>query len=105
MLPITARRLFVRSPTVVARRSQSTSVFAADNLKKFVPNVTITENTTLGELWDGVYVKYKYRLAYPVALWIGFLWYNLWGPYKSKAEKEKIREREDYLKSLEFHQK
>ncbi|KAJ3175369.1 hypothetical protein HK101_010682 [Irineochytrium annulatum] len=85
-------------------RSQSTSVFAADNLKKFVPNVKFTSQTTLGELWDGLYVKYRYRLAYPIALWVGFLYYHLWNPYMPASEKRKIREHQDRLSALEFHQ-
>ncbi|KAI8850808.1 hypothetical protein BC829DRAFT_388356, partial [Chytridium lagenaria] len=87
----------LRSPLTVSRRSQSTSVFAADNFKKFVPNVKLSGDTTLGQ--------YKYRLAYPVGLWIGFLWYNLWNPLKPASEKKAIREHEDRLLKLEFHQK
>ncbi|KAJ3100049.1 hypothetical protein HDU97_002533 [Phlyctochytrium planicorne] len=94
-----------RSPVVVSRRSQSTGVFAADNLKKFVPNVKLSGETTLGQVWDGLYTNYKYRLAYPIGIWVGFLWYNLWNPYKSADEKRKIREHEDRLQKLEFHQK
>ncbi|KAJ3211537.1 hypothetical protein HDU67_004440 [Dinochytrium kinnereticum] len=82
----------------------STGVFAADNLKKFVPNVKLSGETTLGQLWEGIYVKYKYRLAYPVGLWVGFLWYNLWQPYKSAEEKKKIAAHEDRLSKLEYHQ-
>jgi hypothetical protein len=61
------------------RRSQSTGVFSSDNLKKYVPQVKLSGSTTLGEVWDAVYAKYKYRLAYPIILWVGFLYYNLSG--------------------------
>ncbi|KAJ3190743.1 hypothetical protein HK101_008421 [Irineochytrium annulatum] len=100
-------RVLTRSPRSILQtpvRSQSTSVFAADNLKKFVPSVKFTSETTLGELWDGLYVKYRYRLAYPIALWVGFLYYNLWNPYMPASEKRKIREHQDRLSALEFHQ-
>ena len=40
----------------------------------------VTSATTLGEVYDRAVVKYKYRLAYPILAWIGFLWYNLWIP-------------------------
>ncbi|KAI8927900.1 hypothetical protein BC831DRAFT_393210, partial [Entophlyctis helioformis] len=70
-----------------------------------VPNVKgITGETTLGEVYDRVYTKYQYRLLYPIAGWIGFLWYFLWTPYMPADEKAKLKARLEHLKSLEFHQ-
>ncbi|KAJ3331479.1 hypothetical protein HDU76_003085 [Blyttiomyces sp. JEL0837] len=106
IFPRIARPLISRSPLtgVSAIRSKSTFVFAPENLAELLPKVNISGSTTLGEVWDQVYVKYQYRLAYPVLLWAGFLWYNLWNPYMKKAEKKKLKDHEDRLKKLEFHQ-
>ncbi|KAI8822543.1 uncharacterized protein EV422DRAFT_524414 [Fimicolochytrium jonesii] len=58
----------------------NSSVFARDNFAKYVPDVKISPETTLGELWEKCYVKYRYRLLYPIAAWVGFLYYQFWVP-------------------------
>ncbi|KNC98132.1 uncharacterized protein SPPG_06539 [Spizellomyces punctatus DAOM BR117] len=100
-----AARPAVASRALVApqRRMASTSVFAADNFKKYVPDVRLTGETTLGEIYEKAYVRYRYRLLYPIAAWVGFLYYYLWVPYAPESEKKAVREREEYLKSLEYH--
>ncbi|RKO89195.1 hypothetical protein BDK51DRAFT_46901 [Blyttiomyces helicus] len=83
-LPI-IRAAIRTAPTTAIRlaapaRAQSTSVFARDNLVKFVPNVKFTPETTLGDLHEGLYVKYRYRLAYVAIGWTGLLYYLFWNP-------------------------
>ncbi|KAJ3417377.1 hypothetical protein HDV05_004842 [Chytridiales sp. JEL 0842] len=90
--------------TAASRRAASTSVFSKDTFAKYVPQVKLQGSTTLGEIWDAAFVKYRYRLAYPIAIWVGFLWYNLSGTLKTPEEKKELRARGEKLKSLEFHQ-
>ncbi|KAI8919407.1 hypothetical protein DFJ77DRAFT_424460, partial [Powellomyces hirtus] len=73
------------------------------NFAKYVPDIKLTGETTLGEVWEKCYVKYRYRLIYPIGLWVGFLYWKLWVPYTPEAEKKKLKAREDYLTGLEFH--
>ncbi|KAJ1558900.1 hypothetical protein HK405_012783 [Cladochytrium tenue] len=94
----------VVAAAALGRRNASTSVFAWAHLKTFLPPLKVESTTTLGEIYDQVYGKYRYRLAYPVLLYGGYLWWNLWTPYISKEEKEKIKEHEDRLGKLEFRQ-
>ncbi|KAI9105823.1 hypothetical protein DFS34DRAFT_601060 [Phlyctochytrium arcticum] len=100
-----ARPMASTSRALVApqRRAASTSVFALDNLKKFVPPVKLSPETTLGEIYEKAYVKYQYRLAYPIIAWVAFLYYQLWVPYAPASEKKEFMKRQEYLKSLEFH--
>jgi hypothetical protein len=61
-------------PSRLYTRQQST-------IAKYLPNFTgVNSKTTLGEVWDRAYTNYRYRLAYVVLAWGGFLWYNLWVP-------------------------
>ena len=61
-------------------RSQSNTIFSTSTITSKLPQVKLSSSTTLGEVWEGAFVKYKYRAVYPVLLWVGFLWYNLWTP-------------------------
>ena len=100
----------------LSKRSYTTkSVFCSSTITSKLPQVKLCSSTTLGEIWDAAFVKYKYRMAYPALLWAGFLYYNLWVPYFSfsfltlssympEAEKKALKAKEDYLTSLEFHQ-
>ncbi|KAI9205700.1 uncharacterized protein BJ171DRAFT_501208 [Polychytrium aggregatum] len=101
-----ARRFSALTPAARAGsvRHNSNSVFASDNLKKFVPKVEFTDSTTLGQIWDACYVKYRYRLIYPVIGWIGVLYYFLWIPYIPESEKVAAAEKAEKLKALEFRQ-
>ncbi|KAJ3191989.1 hypothetical protein HDU82_003348 [Entophlyctis luteolus] len=97
-----ARRRFLSSSAASPR---TVGVFSREGLAYLLPKTAhLSANSTLGEVWDAVYTKYPYRLAYPVLLWATFLWYNLWVPEISAAEKKALKDRIDYLKSLEFHQ-
>ncbi|KAJ3019787.1 hypothetical protein HKX48_001760 [Thoreauomyces humboldtii] len=89
---------------IVQRRAQSTSVFARDNFAKYAPDLKLSGETTLGEVWDKAYVKYRYRLVYPIVAWVGFLYWQLWIPYADPKEKAAARARLDHLESLNFHQ-
>ncbi|KAJ3395238.1 hypothetical protein HDU84_000005 [Entophlyctis sp. JEL0112] len=106
-------QLGLRAAAVVARHRfvsssaapRTVGAFSREGLAYLLPKTShLSANSTLGEVWDAVYTKYPYRLAYPVLLWATFLWYNLWVPEISAAEKKALKERIDYLKSLEFHQ-
>ena len=55
----------------VIRRSASTSSYFPD-----VKGVSL--DTSLGEVWNRVYTKYRYRLVWPIVGWIGFLYLTLW---------------------------
>ncbi|KAI8609425.1 hypothetical protein BC830DRAFT_1049849, partial [Chytriomyces sp. MP71] len=78
---------------------------SSESLGALLPNTAgLSLNSTLGEVHERFYAKYQYRLIYPVLLWAGFLWYNLWVPEMPKEEKKALQERLAYLKSLEFHQ-
>ncbi|TPX31604.1 hypothetical protein SmJEL517_g05101 [Synchytrium microbalum] len=91
-----------------ARQTMATrnhhSVFAWDNLKNLLPEVPKSTEATLGSVWDGIYTNYRYKMIYPVLLWIAFLEYNLWTPYAKDSSKVVEREKEEHLKSLEYHQ-
>jgi hypothetical protein len=90
--------MFIKPNRLVGLRFNSTL--------KFLPNLQgVNGNTTLGEVYNRVYGKYRYRLVWPILGWIGFLYYNLWFPYDSDAVKAKALERMEKLKSLEFVQK
>ncbi|KAL2918610.1 hypothetical protein HK105_202011 [Polyrhizophydium stewartii] len=105
MIGITTRRL--ASQALSRRAVPANMVQARSNwsLSSSLPNLKgVNGETTLGEVWDRVYVKYRYRLMYPLAAWIGFLWYNLWIPYTPASEKAAQKARMDHLKSLEFKQ-
>ncbi|KAH6566095.1 hypothetical protein BASA50_011061 [Batrachochytrium salamandrivorans] len=118
MFSITSRRVLTSASTAASAstralvRPQSMGVAHLQmqtrsnwNLSAGLPNLKgMNGQTTLGELWERAYVKYQYRLMYPIAAWVGFLWYNLWVPYAPKAEKAEAKARMDYLKSLEYHQ-
>jgi hypothetical protein len=68
MFPI--RRL--ASQSLVQVRNQST--FA-----KYLPDLSgVNGQTTLGNLSERLYTKYRYRLVWPIAGWIGFLYVTLW---------------------------
>ncbi|KAJ8324172.1 hypothetical protein QVD99_008508 [Batrachochytrium dendrobatidis] len=92
--------------TAFARPSLQMQQFRSNwNFSSALPNLKgINGQTTLGEVWDRAYVKYQYKLMYPVSAWILFLWYNLWNPYAPASEKAEKKARLDHLKSLEFHQ-
>nr|KAJ3421572.1 Squamous cell carcinoma antigen recognized by T-cells 3 [Polyrhizophydium stewartii] len=95
------------APALSRRAVPANMVQARSNwsLSSSLPNLKgVNGETTLGEVWDRVYVKYRYRLMYPLAAWIGFLWYNLWIPYTPASEKAAQKARMDHLKSLEFKQ-
>ncbi|KAI9339932.1 hypothetical protein BDR26DRAFT_777781, partial [Obelidium mucronatum] len=78
---------------------------SSESIGALLPRVShLNAGSTLGEVADAVYYKYQYRLIYPVALWAGFLWYNLWVDDVPEAEKKVLQERLAYLKALEFHQ-
>ncbi|KAI9350059.1 hypothetical protein DFJ73DRAFT_832967 [Zopfochytrium polystomum] len=102
----TARSAAAAGPlrTTAIVRHSSNSVLAWSHLKTFLPRLNYNGSSTLGEVYDGLYAKYKYRLAYPVLLWGLFLYSNLWGSYISPEEKAQIRAHDEKLKSLEFHQ-
>ncbi|KAI9005376.1 hypothetical protein BC832DRAFT_557278 [Gaertneriomyces semiglobifer] len=102
--PLAGRPASAASRALVPRRHQSTSVFAADNLKKFLPDVKFTGETTLGEIFEKGYTRYRYRLVYPIAAWVGFLYVYMWHPYRPEAEKKVDKDRLDYLDSLKFRQ-
>ncbi|TPX44375.1 hypothetical protein SeLEV6574_g04536 [Synchytrium endobioticum] len=94
-------------PTVLLQqqtRKQSTSVFAWNNLKKFVPQVPLSFEATLGQVWDGLYTNYRYKMVYPILLWIAFLQHNLWVPYTKESDKAVLRAKEERLQKLEYHQ-
>ncbi|KAI9333097.1 hypothetical protein BDR26DRAFT_868589 [Obelidium mucronatum] len=76
-------RSFNIRPAAAAVRSYSTvktvGAFSSESIGALLPRVShLNAGSTLGEVADAVYYKYQYRLIYPVALWAGFLWYNLW---------------------------
>ena len=65
----------------VGRRfASSNSIFQWSTVAEKLPQVPLKSSTTLGELWDAAFVKYKYRAAYPLLGYIGFLYYSLWTP-------------------------
>ena len=65
-------RLGLRMPKTI--RNMST-------IRSYLPDFKgVNGDTTLGEVFSRAYGQYKYRLAYPLVAWIGFLWYNLWVP-------------------------
>ncbi|KAJ3041864.1 hypothetical protein HDV00_008568 [Rhizophlyctis rosea] len=104
-----ARGLLARPAvrTTLSRRTffvSENSVVHPNNFKKYVPKVEWKGETTLGQVYDGLWTNYRYRAAWPIVAWVVFLWYNLWVPYMPAHEKEKLKERMDYLKSLEFRQ-
>ncbi|KAJ3377245.1 hypothetical protein HDU92_008507, partial [Lobulomyces angularis] len=86
------------------RQLSSTSVFAPSFLKTFLPQVNFKGETTLGEIFDSAYTNYKYKMAYPIILWGVFLYANLWQDYRPEADKAVERQRQQYLKKMEFHQ-
>ncbi len=69
-------RSFVRQQST----QSSNSILSMSTITSKLPQVKLSSSTTLGELWEGAFVKYKYRAVYPILLWVGFLWYNLWSP-------------------------
>ncbi|KAI8831024.1 hypothetical protein CcCBS67573_g00974 [Chytriomyces confervae] len=92
-----------------AARFQSTKTvgaFSSESIGALFPSTAgLSANSTLGEVYERLYTKYEYRLAYPIALWVGFLWYNLWIEEMPASEKKALKDRIEYLKTLEFHQK
>ncbi|KAJ3006669.1 UNVERIFIED_CONTAM: hypothetical protein HDU68_003957 [Siphonaria sp. JEL0065] len=97
-------------PAASSVRAYSTGktvgAFSGESIGALLPRVShLNSSSTLGEVADAVYTKYQYRLIYPVALWAGFLWYNLWVDEIPAAEKKALQARLEYLKNLEFHQK
>ncbi|KAJ3298594.1 hypothetical protein BCR33DRAFT_716722 [Rhizoclosmatium globosum] len=103
-------RSFRPSAARASARALSTGrtvgAFSAESIGALLPKIGhLNANSTLGQVWDAVYVKYQFRLIYPVALWAGFLWYNLWVPDMPAAEKKVLQDRLNFLKDLEFHQK
>ncbi|KAJ3293655.1 hypothetical protein HK104_004293 [Borealophlyctis nickersoniae] len=112
LLRSTARTAFARrSPLALQARFNSTqpqgnfTIFSSANFTKFFPKLKITGDTTLGEIWEAGYVKYRYRLVYPIILWATFLWWNLWIPYTPESEKKKMMAHDNYLQSLEWKQR
>ncbi|KAJ3147101.1 hypothetical protein HDU86_008097 [Geranomyces michiganensis] len=107
--PVVARRAITAAAAPQRRLASSstssanTSVFARENFAKYRPDIKFTGETTLGEVWEKCYVKYRYRLVYPIVAWVGFLYYKMWHPYTPESEKKKLKAREDYLASLEYH--
>ena len=85
------RRIFTQA------RHQST-------IRQFLPQMNFTSQTTLGQVFDSMYVKYRYRLVYPIIGWVGVLYYFLWNPYESEDVKKAQLARMKLLKSLEFKQ-
>ncbi|KAJ3254339.1 hypothetical protein HK103_007221 [Boothiomyces macroporosus] len=70
---------------------------------KILPDLSgVNSSTTLGELSDRLFFKYKYRLAIPVVAWVGFLYYNFWNPYEDPKVKAEQKARIDLLKSLVY---
>ncbi|KAJ3128256.1 hypothetical protein HK098_004830 [Nowakowskiella sp. JEL0407] len=97
------RRLGLRPQfSPVGRRFQSTSVMSWSHFKKFLPKVELKESTTLGEVYDSLWTRYRYRHVYPIAAWVLFLWYNLWGSYAPESEKKKQLDRIQRLMDLEY---
>ncbi|KAJ3151813.1 hypothetical protein HDU89_001862 [Geranomyces variabilis] len=103
--PVARRAITAAAPQrrLASSSSANTSVFARENFAKYYPDIKFTGETTLGEVWEKCYVKYRYRLIYPIAAWVGFLYYKMWNPYTPESEKKKLKAREDYLTGLEYH--
>ncbi|KAJ3087539.1 hypothetical protein HK102_010835 [Quaeritorhiza haematococci] len=108
MLPLARTTTRLATPAArlaLQRRAASgTSVFAPSHLAKFFPQVELKGTTTLGEVWDAVFAKYKYRMVYPVLAWVGFCYWAMWTPYQDPVERKKIQARMEKLKNMEYHQ-
>ncbi len=68
------------SQNLIKSRLTHNTIFSWNTISSKFPPLKVNSQTTLGEIWEVAFVKYKYRAAYPVIAWIGFLWYNLWVP-------------------------
>ncbi|KAJ3097290.1 hypothetical protein HK100_005394, partial [Physocladia obscura] len=85
-LRFVANRLKAQAPCRFASSSPTPAprtihAFSYESIAPLFPTTRhLSSSSTLGEVWDAVYTTYPYRLVYPVLLWAGFLYYNLWVP-------------------------
>ncbi|KAJ3036961.1 hypothetical protein HK097_003663 [Rhizophlyctis rosea] len=102
----TVTRVAARPQPAIQRRFASTgnnTYLSTNTIRELLPDLKITSETTLGEIYEKAFKNYRSRMIWPVIGWAGLMYYIFNTPYISEAEKKQLRARDDYLKSLEYH--